>query len=89
VEADIVDRLLGELLAVKDARPGTEVNLAEDDIFWLCRKCREVRVWREQERSRRFRVVGEEGICAPGFPRKSSFLAFWGIVVEGARGFSG
>ncbi|TFJ87983.1 hypothetical protein NSK_000337 [Nannochloropsis salina CCMP1776] len=41
VEADIVDRLLGELLAVKDARPGTEVNLAEDDIFWLCRKCRE------------------------------------------------
>ncbi|EWM28966.1 hypothetical protein Naga_101446g1 [Nannochloropsis gaditana] len=47
VEADIVDRLLGELLAVKDARPGTEVNLAEDDIFWLCRKCREVRVGRE------------------------------------------
>jgi len=43
VEAEIVDRLLDELLSVKEARPGTEVHLAEEDIFWLCRKCREVR----------------------------------------------
>jgi hypothetical protein len=43
VEAEIVDRLLDELLSVKEARPGTEVHLAEEDIFWLCHKCREVR----------------------------------------------
>ncbi|GAB5029856.1 serine threonine-protein phosphatase pp1-beta catalytic subunit [Nannochloropsis oceanica] len=40
IEAEIVDRLLVQLLSVKEARPGTEVNLAEEDIFWLCLQCR-------------------------------------------------
>ena len=39
---EIIDRLLQELLSVKESRPGTEVYLAEEDIFWLCRQCRQV-----------------------------------------------
>lgn len=43
LEEQIVDRLIEELLSVKEAKPGTEVHLADEDIFWLCRKCRDVR----------------------------------------------
>ena len=39
----MLDRIIAELLSVKDARPGTEVHLAEEDIFWVIRRCREVR----------------------------------------------
>lgn len=38
----VLDRIIAELLSVKDARPGTEVHLAEEDIFWVVRRCREV-----------------------------------------------
>jgi serine/threonine-protein phosphatase PP1 catalytic subunit len=37
-----VDKIIEKLLAVKNARPGTEVNLPEEDIMWLCRRCREI-----------------------------------------------
>jgi len=39
---DTLERIIDQLLSVKNARPGTEVTLAEEDIVWLCRKCREV-----------------------------------------------
>ena len=39
---DPVERSIEQLLSVKNARPGTEVTLPEEDIMWLCRKCREV-----------------------------------------------
>jgi hypothetical protein len=38
-----VERIVEQLLSVKSMRPGTEVCLAEQDIMWLCRRCREVR----------------------------------------------
>ncbi len=44
-EEAVLDRIIAELLSVKDARPGTEVHLAEEDIFWVVRRCREVREW--------------------------------------------
>lgn len=37
-----LDRIEEQLLSVKASRPGTEVNLMEEDIVWLCRRCREV-----------------------------------------------
>lgn len=42
-EEAVLDRIIAELLSVKDARPGTEVHLAEEDIHWVIRRCREVR----------------------------------------------
>lgn len=42
-EEAVLDRIIAELLSVKDARPGTEVHLAEEDILWVIRRCREVR----------------------------------------------
>jgi serine/threonine-protein phosphatase PP1 catalytic subunit len=37
-----IDKTIARLLSVKNSRPGTEVNLSEDDIIWLCRQSREV-----------------------------------------------
>jgi len=65
IEAEIVDRLLEQLLSVKEARPGTEVNLAEEDIFWLCLQCRKV-----MERRRKW---GREGFTGRQTPEGSLF----------------
>ena len=37
-----VDEMIETLVSVKNSRPGTEVNLPEDDIIWLCRTSRQV-----------------------------------------------
>lgn len=50
-----VDRLVEQLLSVKNSRPGTEVTLAEEDIMWLCRRCREVGQCPPTRRRRRTR----------------------------------
>ena len=39
-----LDATIERLVSVKNSKPGTEVNLPEDDIIWLCRKSREVSV---------------------------------------------
>ena len=42
-EADIeVDNLIDQLLSVRGARPGRQVNLTENEIRWLCVRAREV-----------------------------------------------
>ena len=38
-----LDDTIDKLTRVKDSKPGTEVNLPEEDIIWLCRASREVR----------------------------------------------
>ncbi|GMI06980.1 hypothetical protein TrRE_jg5985 [Triparma retinervis] len=37
-----LDATIDRLVSVKNSKPGTEVNLPEEDIIWLCRKSREV-----------------------------------------------
>mmetsp|Transcript_246 Transcript_246/g.401 ORF Transcript_246/g.401 Transcript_246/m.401 type:complete len:305 (+) Transcript_246:418-1332(+) len=37
-----VDDLIEKLTSVKNSKPGTEVNLPEEDIIWLCRTSRDV-----------------------------------------------
>jgi len=37
-----IDEMIEKLVSVKNSRPGTEVNLPEDDIIWLCRTSRQV-----------------------------------------------
>lgn len=37
-----VDNIIEQLLAVRGARPGRQVNLTENEIKWLCTKSREV-----------------------------------------------
>ena len=37
-----VDVCIEELLSVVDAPPGTEVNLDEGELMWICRMSREV-----------------------------------------------
>ena len=37
-----VDNLIEQLLSVRGARPGRQVNLTENEIKWLCIKAREV-----------------------------------------------
>ena len=42
-EADCdVDHIIEQLLSVRGARPGRQVNLTESEIRWLCVKGREV-----------------------------------------------
>ena len=40
-EAD-VDNIIEQLLSVRGARPGRQVNLSEAEIRWLCIRSREV-----------------------------------------------
>lgn len=40
-EGDI-DHIIEQLLAVRGARPGRQVNLTENEIRWLCIKSREI-----------------------------------------------
>lgn len=37
-----VDNIIEQLLAVRGARPGRQVNLTENEIRWLCIKSREI-----------------------------------------------
>lgn len=37
-----VDNVIEQLLAVRGARPGRQVNLTENEIKWLCTKSREI-----------------------------------------------
>lgn len=37
-----VDTVIEQLLAVRGARPGRQVNLTENEIKWLCTKSREI-----------------------------------------------
>ena len=37
-----LDACIDKLTAVKDAPPGTEVQLPEEDLVWLCREARRV-----------------------------------------------
>lgn len=37
-----VDHVIEQLLAVRGARPGRQVNLTENEIRWLCIKSREI-----------------------------------------------
>jgi serine/threonine-protein phosphatase PP1 catalytic subunit len=37
-----VDNIIEQLLAVRGARPGRQVNLTENEIKWLCTKSREI-----------------------------------------------
>jgi serine/threonine-protein phosphatase PP1 catalytic subunit len=37
-----VDYIIEQLLAVRGARPGRQVNLTESEIRWLCIKSREI-----------------------------------------------
>jgi serine/threonine-protein phosphatase PP1 catalytic subunit len=37
-----VDNIIDQLLSVRGARPGRQVNLTEAEIKWLCTKGREV-----------------------------------------------
>jgi serine/threonine-protein phosphatase PP1 catalytic subunit len=37
-----VDNIIEQLLSVRGARPGRQVNLTENEIRWLCVKAREV-----------------------------------------------
>jgi serine/threonine-protein phosphatase PP1 catalytic subunit len=37
-----VDNIIEQLLAVRGARPGRQVNLTEAEIRWLCIKSREI-----------------------------------------------
>jgi serine/threonine-protein phosphatase PP1 catalytic subunit len=37
-----VDSIIEQLLAVRGARPGRQVNLTENEIRWLCIKSREI-----------------------------------------------
>jgi len=37
-----LDATIEKLISVKNSKPGTEVNLPEEDIIWLCRASREV-----------------------------------------------
>ena len=37
-----VDNIIDQLLSVRGARPGRQVNLTEQEIKWLCTKGREV-----------------------------------------------
>ena len=37
-----VDNIIDQLLGVRGARPGRQVNLAEHEIRWLCVKSREI-----------------------------------------------
>ena len=42
-DSDIdVDHIIEQLLSVRGARPGRQVNLTEGEIRWLCTKSREV-----------------------------------------------
>ncbi len=42
-DADIdIDTVIEQLLSVRGARPGRQVNLTEAEIRWLCIKSREV-----------------------------------------------
>ena len=40
--ADVIKGIIEQLLSVKSERPGTEVYLREEDIVFLCRKCKEI-----------------------------------------------
>ena len=37
-----VDNIIDQLLGVRGARPGRQVNLTENEIKWLCTKGREI-----------------------------------------------
>jgi serine/threonine-protein phosphatase PP1 catalytic subunit len=37
-----VDHIIEQLLSVRGARPGRQVNLTENEIRWLCIKSREI-----------------------------------------------
>jgi serine/threonine-protein phosphatase PP1 catalytic subunit len=37
-----VDHIIEQLLSVRGARPGRQVNLTENEIKWLCIKSREI-----------------------------------------------
>ncbi len=37
-----IDNVIEQLLAVRGARPGRQVNLTENEIKWLCTKSREI-----------------------------------------------
>ena len=37
-----IDNIIEQLLAVRGARPGRQVNLTENEIRWLCIKSREI-----------------------------------------------
>jgi len=37
-----VDNIIEQLLSVRGARPGRQVNLTENEIRWLCIKSREI-----------------------------------------------
>ena len=37
-----VDSVIEQLLSVRGARPGRQVNLSENEIKWLCVKSREI-----------------------------------------------
>ena len=37
-----VDNIIDQLLGVRGARPGRQVNLTENEIKWLCTKGREL-----------------------------------------------
>lgn len=37
-----VDHIIEQLLSVRGARPGRQVNLTENEIKWLCVKSREI-----------------------------------------------
>jgi serine/threonine-protein phosphatase PP1 catalytic subunit len=37
-----IDHIIEQLLSVRGARPGRQVNLTENEIKWLCIKSREI-----------------------------------------------
>ena len=42
MESYDVDNIIDQLLSVRGARPGRQVNLTESEVKWLCVKGREV-----------------------------------------------
>ena len=45
-----VDATIEKLVSVKNSKPGTEVNLPEHDIIWLCKESKMVRTERRESK---------------------------------------
>ena len=71
-----VDNIIDQLLGVRGARPGRQVNLTENEIKWLCTKGREIfqqqPVLLELEAPKKVSLTGKDGVRET---KRSSWMA--------------